>query len=289
MFSEVELAVVRRAYAKQILAAARVENVRIEAAFAQVRREDYLGPGPWPLLAYEAYVATPTADPVYLYSNTLVGIIPERKLNNGEPALHARLIANAAPSPSEHVVHIGAGVGYYTAILAHLVGPSGRVTAIEFDAELAARAAENFRSDARVTVVHGDGTCLAFDPADVVYVNAGATRPLDLWLDALNDGGRLILPLTTAKSFQYSGAPMDLRKRGAVFLIAKDASGFAAKAIQAVAIFPCEGARDETSETALAIAFERGGLEKVARLYRHDAVPDEDAWLRAPGWCLAIR
>jgi len=40
----------------------------------------------------------------------------------------------------EHVVHIGAGVGYYTAILAKLVGAEGRVTAIEFDAELAARA-----------------------------------------------------------------------------------------------------------------------------------------------------
>jgi protein-L-isoaspartate(D-aspartate) O-methyltransferase len=37
-------------------------------------------------------------------------------------------------------VHIGAGTGYYTAILACLVGPSGKVTGIEVDASLAARA-----------------------------------------------------------------------------------------------------------------------------------------------------
>jgi protein-L-isoaspartate O-methyltransferase len=33
-------------------------------------------------------------------------------------------------------------------------------------------------------------------PADVIYVNAGATRPADVWLDRLKEGGRLILPLT---------------------------------------------------------------------------------------------
>lgn len=120
MFSESELAVIRRAYAKQILAAFRVDDERVEAAFAQVRREHYLGPGPWSMLRYEDYVLTPDADPVHLYVNTLVGIIPERKLNNGEPAFHALLIAAAAPAPGEHVLHIGAGTGYYTAILAHL-------------------------------------------------------------------------------------------------------------------------------------------------------------------------
>ena len=30
--------------------------------------------------------------------------------------------------------------------------------------------------------------------ADVILVNAGATRPAERWLDGLRDGGRLILP-----------------------------------------------------------------------------------------------
>jgi protein-L-isoaspartate(D-aspartate) O-methyltransferase len=103
--------------------------------------------------------------------------LPKRNLNNGQPSLHAALIAAAAPQPGEHVLHIGVGVGYYTAILAELVGATGRVTAIEYDAELAARATANLAPTPHVGVVHGDGTRIAFEPADVIYVNAGATRP----------------------------------------------------------------------------------------------------------------
>jgi protein-L-isoaspartate(D-aspartate) O-methyltransferase len=289
MFSEAELAVVRRAYAKQILAAARVNDHRVEAAFANIRREDYLAPGPWPILRYEVYVPSPDANPVYLYSNILVGIIPERKLNNGEPAFHARLIAAAAPAEGEHVIHVGPGTGYYTAILADLVGVSGRVTAIEFDPQLARRAAENFRSDPRVEVVQGDGAIMPLAPADVVYVNAGATRPMGTWLDALNDGGRLILPLSTSKGFDYDGPPLPILKRGAVFRIEKQHDGFAAKCVSGVSIIPCESARDEISETALAAALARGGSESVTRLYRHNEVSEEEIWLKAPGWCLATR
>ena len=93
-----ELAIVRRAYAKQMLAVFGVTDPRVEAAFAAVRREAYLGPGPWPMYR-GAYVPTPSDDPVYLYQDALVGIIPERGLNNGQPSLHAMLIAAAAPRP----------------------------------------------------------------------------------------------------------------------------------------------------------------------------------------------
>lgn len=40
-------------------------------------------------------MATPSDDPVYLYQDVFVGLIPERNLNNGEPAGHAMLIACA--------------------------------------------------------------------------------------------------------------------------------------------------------------------------------------------------
>jgi protein-L-isoaspartate(D-aspartate) O-methyltransferase len=50
MDREEELAIVRRAYAKQLLAAVRINDGRVEAAFAAVKRERYLGPGPWPIL-----------------------------------------------------------------------------------------------------------------------------------------------------------------------------------------------------------------------------------------------
>ena len=45
MEREQELAIIRRAYAKQVLAEWQVDDPRLELAFTQVRREDFLGPG----------------------------------------------------------------------------------------------------------------------------------------------------------------------------------------------------------------------------------------------------
>ena len=108
------------------MAAVRITDKGVENAFAEVPREDFLGPGPWPIYRWRrAYVATPTSDPVYLYTDDLVGIVPERHINNGQPSLHALLLAAAAPRVGDHSVHVGAGVGYYSAMMAHLVEDSG--------------------------------------------------------------------------------------------------------------------------------------------------------------------
>jgi protein-L-isoaspartate(D-aspartate) O-methyltransferase len=287
MERQAELQIIRAAYAKQILAAALVTDARLDAALGTIRREDFLGPGPWPMLRrfHDGYAPTPDADPVYLYTDDLVGIVPERKLNNGQPSLHAHLIHQAAPKAGEHVVHIGTGTGYYTAILAHLVGLSGRVTGIEYDAELASRARACLAPFPNVAIVHGDGATAAFDQADVIYVNAGCTRPADNWLDRLADDGRMILPMT---SDQGLGAA-DLSRvasTGAVFRIERRGADYLAAWISAVAIFPCAGTRDEVSERALAAAFDTGGWRNVTRLYREQIAP-ERCWLRGPGWCLA--
>jgi len=189
-------------------------------------------------------------------------------------------------------VHIGAGVGYYTAILAHAVGPTGRVTAVEFDAGLAERAAANLAGLAQVRVVQGDGSVVPFDVADVIYVNAGATRPADHWLDGLREGGRLILPLTTNQGFlagATGAAVPSIDRRGAVFRIERRGGEYFAKWLSPVAIFPCEGMRDAASEAALAAAFDKGGWRDVTRLYRGDDAPAETCWVRAPGWSLAYR
>jgi protein-L-isoaspartate(D-aspartate) O-methyltransferase len=282
-----ELAIIRRAYAKQILAAVQIDDPSLELAFAQVRREDFLGPGPWVLPRwFGGYLPTPSADPVYLYIDNVVQIIAERHLNNGQPSAHAKWIASASIKPGEHVVHVGTVTGYYTAIMSHLAGPSGEVTGIELDADLAARAKENLSSFANVRILNGNGAAIPFGAADVIYVNAGVTRPADLWLDTLTDGGRLILPLTTNEGF-LANDPANVQNRGAVFRIERRTPEFLAQWVSPVGIIPCEGARDETSEAALAEAFKKGGWERVTRLYRNEDVPEERCWLPAPGWCLA--
>lgn len=284
--AESELQAVRRTYAQKTLAGAKVVDERLQSAFASVRREDFLPPGPWPILQLRdgTYRSTPDGNPAHLYTDDLIGIAPERGINNGQPRLHAELLSFAAIRPGEHVVHIGAGAGYYSAIMAELAGNDGRVTAIEFADDLAAKATRNLSDRPNVTVINGDGSVVAFDDADVIYVNAGATHPADTWLDRLNVGGRLILPLTTDKGF----APVrsaDVR-RGGVFRIIRTNDGFLARWISGVAIYPCEGMRDPVSERALAAAFETGGWERVTRLVRHGEVPAAECWLKGPDWCL---
>jgi len=291
MDREQELGFVRRAFAREIMSTAGVTDPRVETAFAEVRREDFLGAGPWAILGWQGrwqddYVPTPSADPAFLYLDHVVGILPERHLNNGQPSLHAKLLACAGLQEGDHAVHVGAGTGYYTAIIAHLVGPSGRVTAIELDPGLAARARDNLVSHPNARVVFGNGAVVPFDAADVIYVNAGATRPAGTWLDGLSEGGRLILPLTTNSGFTRIGPPVQIERRGAVYRIERRSPEFLARWISPVAIFPCEGARDPQSEAALAAAFERGGWQEVTGLSRSDDVPEDRCWLRAPGWCL---
>ena len=287
MTGDGDLTIIRGAYARQIMAAALCRDERVEAAFAAVRREDFLGPGPWPIYrAWRGYVASPSDDPVYLYTDDLVGISPERHINNGQPSLHAHLLASAAPQDGDHVVHVGAGVGYYSALMGELAGPSGRVTAIEYEADLAGQCGRNLAGRPNTTVVHGDGTTVPFDPADVIYVNAGATRPADPWLDRLSDGGRLVLPLTTDRGFLASDASQ-VQRRGAVFLITRQGEDFLARWISGVAIYPCQGMRDAASERALAVAFEQETWRQVTRLRRNEALEAERCWLTAPGWCLS--
>jgi protein-L-isoaspartate(D-aspartate) O-methyltransferase len=278
------LNIVRRAFAQQLLFLARVNEPRLEMAFASVRREDFLGAGPWSMVWWGAeYRATPSADPVYLYMDVVFTMVPARRINNGQPSFHAKLLASAAIGEGEHVVHVGAGTGYYTAVMAHLAGASGRVTAIEIDPELAARATGNLAHLPNVRVVEGDGCTVPFEPADAIYVNAGATHPAAAWLDGLREGGRLILPLTTDKGFGNKEGLVP----GAVFRIERSAEGYLARWISPVGIIPCEGARDAVPEAALAAALQKGGWERVTRLYRNEDVPEDRCWLKAPGWALA--
>jgi protein-L-isoaspartate(D-aspartate) O-methyltransferase len=224
--------------------------------------EDFLGPGPWSIAGWpEPYVTTPSADPVYIYTDNVVGIAPERFINNGQPSGHARWLASAKIKNGDHFVHVGTGTGYYTAIIAHLVGRSGRVTGIEFDSELATRAQSRISLSSRsnVQIIQGDGAEVPFDTADVIYVNAGVTRPADIWVDRLSEGGRLILPLTSNKGFRHNDPPEPIEKRGAVFRIERRTPDFLAQWISPIAIIPCESTRDSASEKALAAAFKMAG------------------------------
>jgi protein-L-isoaspartate(D-aspartate) O-methyltransferase len=285
--TEFDLDTLRRAYARHVYFTSGADDPRLEAALGEIRREAYLGPGPWRLptlggATTGSYRATPDAAPHWLYADTVVGILPEQELNNGMPSFLTFLISLGRAAAGEHAVHIGAGVGYYTAILARLVGETGRVTAIEYEPELAARAQANLAGYPQVTALQGDGAALPLAPADVILVNAGAARPMDLWLDALKDGGRLILPLGVGYTTP-GGRPMT---RGVILLIERRGDDYSARFKSNTGIYPCIGVSDPLGEASLTQALRGGGVEKVRRLHRSGDVPAEVCWAKGTGWAL---
>lgn len=60
MSRSIDLDIVRRAYAKQIMGVFGVIERRVEAAFASIKREDFLGRGPWQIMRWGlGYVWSP--------------------------------------------------------------------------------------------------------------------------------------------------------------------------------------------------------------------------------------
>src|ERR1043166_6244446 len=151
---------VRAFYAKEMASASGSSDPRIEQTFKSVRREAFMPPGPWRVLVGDNYVETPSADPRYLYQNNLIALDAEKGINNGEPFLHARWIGAVAPKAGETVTHIGAGTGYYSAVLSMLVLPTGVITAYEVDEKLAAQARRNLARFENVSVVLGNAVSL---------------------------------------------------------------------------------------------------------------------------------
>jgi len=268
----------RKAYAARIARLAGLRDPRVEAAFAAVPREDFSGPPPWHVSG-GGFGPASEKDLAKLYDDVLVAIDAGRGINNGQPSLHAMSIEAMAIKEGETVVQIGAGAGYYTAILAHLVGPTGKVVAYEIEADIAERARKNLAGFPQVEVRAQSGVAADLPKADAIYVNAAASHPPRVWLDALNPGGRLLFPLQAADS---SGAMLLVTRP------ATEAKAWPARLLSAVVFIACEGAQDAEMGRRLDEAFRRGGAYEV-RWLRFDATPSEGVWLQGDGWALTTK
>jgi protein-L-isoaspartate(D-aspartate) O-methyltransferase len=281
------LAARRAEFAEELRKLAGLRNDALVRAFAQVPREAFLGPGPWrvsvpPRLGQ--YETTASADPAELCRNVLVAIDESRRLNNGEPAALARWFDALELRHGDRLLHLGCGVGYYTAILAETVGRAGRVLGIEADPALAARASANLRAWPQVEVRAGTGDALQPGSFDAIFVNAGATHPLPTWLDALRSDGRLLVPLTIDLPQPLLGVGF-----GLMFALRRSASGWEAAPAGPVGIFHCVGARDPDVELELRAALQRGGAEAVRSLRREPHAREAECWMHVPGFCLTRR
>ena len=277
----------RRFYAEEIGAVAGVHSRALIQAFATVPREHFLGPGPWKLGSLDfgasptpRYVSTQDADPRCIYHNVLVSIDETRHLNNGQPSTLAAWLDALDIREGERVVHIGAGVGYYSAIIAQVVGPRGSVVAIEVDEELAAQARAKLAGRNTVQVVSGDGSQYDAGPADVIFVNAGVTHPCSLWLDRLKPGGRLLYPLTFDAG---TGG------KGCMLLIKRDGESYVARCIGFVMIYSCTSLRDPELNGTLMKQIGSGKILSVQSLRRDQHEADVTCLVHAKESCLSSK
>ena len=274
-----DLAEARRWFAEELRHTAHVRSTAVVEAFATVPRERFAGPGPWRILSSirgRDYWTTEDADPRHLCHDVLVAIDEARRLNNGQPSLWASLFDQLDLKPGERVIHVGAGAGYYSAILAAIVGPAGRVIALEIDNGLARRASENLAAWPQASVVAADGFAYsAGEPADAIVVNAGVTLIAPAWLDSMAENGRLLVPLTNANW------------QGAFLLIARRGGAYPVRFASWTGIIPCIGGRDAEAEARLADAMARADFTAIQSLRRPPEAPDDTCWLAGEGWWLS--
>jgi protein-L-isoaspartate(D-aspartate) O-methyltransferase len=277
----------RRYFAAEIQVVANLQTVALVEALATVPRESFLGPGPWLIATPDArrpghvtYRPTPDADPCHVYHNVLLAIDPSRALNNGHPSTLAACLDALHLSSGMAFAHVGCGLGYYTALAAAVVGASGRVLAIDIDGELAARAAENLAGFEQVQVLCGDGTSVELPPCDAILVNAGFTHPLPLWLNALKEGGRLLVPITA----QVPGSTTGF---GAMLLVARSGEHYSASPLSSMAIFGSPTGRDEELDGSIRQAFAAGRWSGIRSVRRGSHMPAATCCVHGRDVCLS--
>ncbi|HYN09927.1 MAG TPA: methyltransferase domain-containing protein [Vicinamibacterales bacterium] len=273
----------RRRFADELRAAHRLGSDALVEALARVPRERFLAPGPWMVRGERDREprATENADPRHVYQNVSIAVDATRDLYNGQPGLVAGWLDSLAIRPNDRVLHIGCATGYYSALMAELTGPGGQVTAIEVDADLAARARDALTPWPWVTARQGDGRTHLPLGIDVLLVHAGATHVLDEWLDVVRDGGRLLVPLTCT----IPGMPASLSK-GMILTATRQDTEWMARVGSMVMIYALVGARDEAMNARLGQALMGGKWASVARLRRDPHESGATCWLHGSN-CLA--
>jgi protein-L-isoaspartate(D-aspartate) O-methyltransferase len=282
----IELDLRRRFFADEIAAVANLRTPALVDALAAVPREQFLPQGPWQVMGEGAVLGgarqTPDADPQHVYHNYSVAIDAGRMLFNGAPGLIAGTIDALNLHPGSRVLHIGAGLGYYSALIGHVVGSSGRTLALEIDPALAAAARANVHSMPWVEVRESDGRAVS-EPFDAIFVSAGVTHPEESWLESLVDNGRLILPLTaTIEAMGPIG-------KGVMVLVTRAGKReWTARVLTFVAIYSAAGLRDDALNAQLGAALMQTPFPRLKQLRRDRHDREQACWLHGQHFCLSV-
>ncbi len=179
--SDADTRAARRHMVQRDLRGRGIRDERVLAAMARVPRELFVQP--------ESYTSA--------YSDCALPIDCDQTIS--QPFMVALMTEALQLTGEEHVLEIGTGSGYQTAVLAEL---AREVTTIERHAPLAQAAADRLSrlGYQNVRVLIGDGAQGAAEwaPFDCILITAAAPDcPPPLW-DQLRDGGLLVGPFGPA-------------------------------------------------------------------------------------------
>jgi protein-L-isoaspartate(D-aspartate) O-methyltransferase len=276
----------RRFYAEEIAVIGNLRTPGLVDALATVPRERFLPPGPWLMRSEIDYGGGPRqtadGDPRHVYHNVAIAIDAARQLFNGAPSLVSICIDALSLHPGARALHVGSGTGYYSALMAQVVGPAGSVVAVEVDENLAGTARANLRDQSWIDVRQGDGTVVEPGVFDAILVNAGMTHPHDAWLRGLRPGGRLLLPLT------FTMPVMGPIGKGVMALVTQnDSTSWDARVVTMTAIYNGIGLRDDRYNDRLRDAFMKGVMPAFKRLRRDPHEPAATCWLHGETFCFS--
>jgi protein-L-isoaspartate(D-aspartate) O-methyltransferase len=117
-----------------------------------------------------------------------------------QPRTVAEMLRLLDVRPGHRVLDVGSGSGWTTALLGHLVGPTGHVVGVEIEPHLARWGAENVARAGMpwVQARAADPDVLGLPdegPWDRILVSAQARRLPQPLVDQLADPGRLVVPV----------------------------------------------------------------------------------------------
>lgn len=119
--------------------------------------------------------------------------------SSSQPTIMAIMLDQLGAKRGQRVLEIGAGTGFNAALLAHIVGPKGRVVSIDLDPEIVGRAEENLAAAGTegVTVLSADGALgdPGHGPYDRIIATVGVWDLAPAWHEQLAKRGRLVVPL----------------------------------------------------------------------------------------------
>jgi len=163
-----------------------LKSRRIIEAFEKIKREDFLPPKIKDLA--EINEALPIG-----YGQTI-----------SQPLVVAFMLEQLCPQPRDKILDIGSGSGWTSALLAEIVGPKGKVIAIEIIPELMEFgknnvAKYNFIDKGRVEFICADGS-KGYEkeaPFDGILVSASlqTIEVPQAWKDQLKIDGKIVVPI----------------------------------------------------------------------------------------------